>query len=89
VPQKAAHWGTPRLLRYQDDVTRYGASTDNEPRLGRDATTLYFSSDRTVVTHFPRTREHAEEDLVRLDQWDNSNSNVWFFSLKDAIAAGE
>jgi Tol biopolymer transport system component len=86
VRRKGGVWGTPQLIRYQDDVTKYGASTDNEPRLGQDGTTLYFTSDRTVVTHFPRTHAHAEEDLLRLDKWDNSNSNVWFFSLKGLLS---
>lgn len=85
VKRQGDHWGTPTLIRYRDDVTRYGPSTDNDPKLGRDGVTLYFSSDRTVVTHFPRTRPQAEEDLKRLDQWDNSNTNIWSISLKGLL----
>jgi Tol biopolymer transport system component len=81
--QAGGVWGTPTLIRYQDDVTKYGPSTDNEPKLGRDGYTLYFSSDRTPVTHFPRTYQQAEADLERLNLWDNSNSNVWTISLKN------
>jgi len=66
-------------------VTKYGASTDNEPKLGRDGVTLYFSSDRTEATHFPRTRAQAEDDVQRLNLWDNSNSNVWTISLKGFV----
>ena len=73
------------MIRYQNDVTKYGASTNNEPTLGRDGVTLYFSSDRTEATHFPRTHEQAEEDLKRLNSWDNSNSNVWTISLKGLV----
>lgn len=79
-------WGEPRMIRYRDDVSKYGASTDNEPKLGRDGYTLYFSSDRTVVVRFPRTRAQANEDVKRMEEWDNSNSNVWTISLKDLVA---
>ena len=85
VKREGDHWGAPRMIRYQNDVTKYGASTDNEPKLGRDGVTLYFSSDRTEATHFPRTKAQADEDLERLNRWDNSNSNVWTINLKGLI----
>lgn len=85
VKREGDHWGTPALIRYQNDVTRYGASTDNEPKLGRDGLTLYFSSDRTEPAHFPRTRAQAEDDLERLNSWDNSNSNVWMITLEGIV----
>jgi Tol biopolymer transport system component len=85
VKREGDHWGAPTMIRYQNDVTKYGASTNNEPTLGRDGVTLYFSSDRTEATHFPRTHEQAEEDLKRLNSWDNSNSNVWTISLKGLV----
>jgi len=85
VKREGDHWGVPTMIRYQNDVTKYGASTDNEPKLGRDGVTLYFSSDRTEATHFPRTRAQAEDDLQRLSHWDNSNSNVWTISLKGLV----
>jgi hypothetical protein len=85
VKRQGDGWGTPTLIRYEDDVTKYGPSTDDEPKLGRDGHTLYFSSDRTLIAHFPRTKPQAEADLERLNQWDNSNSNVWSISLKDLL----
>ena len=85
VKREGDHWGVPTMIRYQNDVTKYGASTDNEPKLGRDGVTLYFSSDRAEATHFPRTRAQAEDDLQRLNNWDNSNSNVWTISLKGLV----
>jgi Tol biopolymer transport system component len=85
VKRDGDHWGVPTLIRYQNDVTKYGASTDNEPKLGRDGVTLYFSSDRTEATHFPRTHAQAEDDLKRMNSWDNSNSNIWMFSLKGLV----
>lgn len=85
VKRQGEGWGAPSLIRYANDVTKYGASTDNEPRLGRDGTTLYFASDRTEPTRFPRTHEQAEKDLERLDAWDNSNNNVWSIDLKPLL----
>jgi len=85
VKRKGEGWGEPVLLRYRDDVTGYGASTDNEPKLGPGGKVLYFSSDRGEVTHFPRTREQVVRDLERLEVWDNSNSNVWVTSLKGML----
>ena len=82
VKREGDGWSAPALIRYKDDVTKYGASTDNEPKLGRDGTTLYFSSDRTELTHFPRSSADAARDLERLNSWDNSNSNVWMITLK-------
>jgi WD40-like Beta Propeller Repeat len=81
VRKSGAGWGQVTPLRYAGDEKPYGYSTDDEPRLGPDHRTLYFSSDRVVVVHFPRTHEHAQQDLERLDSWDNSNSNVWSISL--------
>lgn len=40
VKKRGANWGEPVLIRYLNDVTRYGASNDNEPRLGPDGHTL-------------------------------------------------
>ena len=68
-------------IRYQGDAKPYGFSTDDEPHLGPDHRTLYFSSDRSAVVHFPRTPAQADDDLKRMDQWDNGNTNVWSISL--------
>jgi hypothetical protein len=81
VRRSGSGWGPVVQIRYAGDEKPYGSSTDDEPRLGPDHETLYFSSDRTVPVHFPRTREQAQQDLDRLDSWDNSNSNVWSISL--------
>jgi hypothetical protein len=74
-------WGPVTPLRYAGDQKPYGFSTDDEPHLGPDHTTLYFSSDRTVPVHFPRSYAQAEQDLDRMEIWDNANSNVWSISL--------
>src|SRR6202046_5490421 len=54
-------WGTPVPVRYAGDE-KNGYSTDDEPRLGPDHRTLYFSSDRAIATHFPRSAEQARRD---------------------------
>jgi hypothetical protein len=41
-----------------------------------------------VPVDFPRTREQAQEDLKRLEIWDNSNSNAWFMTLTPWLEAG-
>lgn len=69
-------WASIQPIRYSGDVAN-GSSDDNDPRLGPDHRTLYFSSDRAVPVHFPRTHEQAVQDLQRLQQWDNSNANIW------------
>lgn len=81
VHRKGDGWGAVTPIRYAGDEKPYGSSTDDEPRLGPDHRTLYFSSDRTVPVRMPRTREQAERDLERMKIWDNSNANVWSISL--------
>jgi Tol biopolymer transport system component len=85
VRKNGADWGPVAQIRYAGDDNPYGYSTDDEPHLGPDHRTLYFSSDRAIPVHFPRTREHAREDLERLDSWDNSNSNVWSIPLSPSL----
>jgi Tol biopolymer transport system component len=70
------HWSDPRAL---GDVN--SAGSEAEARLGPDARTLYFSSDRVVPTGFPRSRQQAAEDSVRLQEWDNGNYNIWTIPL--------
>ena len=43
-----------------------GSSTDDEPHLGADHRTLYFSSDRVIPAHFPRSPEQAQLEFKRL-----------------------
>ena len=80
VLRKGSDWGPVTAIRYEGDEQN-GSSTDDEPHLGADHRTLYFSSDRSVPVTFPRTAEKAREDLKRLELWDNSNSNVWFMPV--------
>jgi Tol biopolymer transport system component len=82
-------WGSIMPIRYAGDDAN-GSSEDNDPRFGPDHQTVYFSSDRTIAVHFPRTREQANQDYERLQTWDNSNSNIWVISLspwlKEAVS---
>jgi Tol biopolymer transport system component len=82
-------WGSIVPIRYAGDDEN-GSSEDNDPRFGADHRTVYFSSDRTLAVHFPRTHEQGGEDYQRLQTWDNSNSNIWVISLspwlKDSVS---
>jgi Tol biopolymer transport system component len=80
VAKQGTGWGKVVPIRYAGD-DKYGFSTDDEPRLGQDHHTIYFSSDRAVPVHFPRTHEDAQRDVERLNEWDNSNSNVWYLPV--------
>jgi Tol biopolymer transport system component len=70
-------WGSPVPVRYDGD----GAGNDNEPRLSRDLSTLYFSSDRIAAAHFPRTAAQAQRDLDDLESWNNGTQNAWTLPL--------
>lgn len=76
--RKEDRWDTP--IHLGSDVN--SAGSDAEARLSPDHLTLYFSSERTVPVHFPRTREQAGRDLQRLQSWDNGQYNIWSISLK-------
>jgi len=79
-------WGRVEQIRYAGDEQKpYGFSTDDEPHLGSDHRTLYFSSDRVISVHFPRTHEQALKDFERMESWDNSNTNVWFIPLSSLL----
>jgi hypothetical protein len=88
VARKGEGWGPVSAIRYQDD-DKYGFSTDDEPHLGSDRRTVYFSSDRAVAVHFPRSHEDAAHDVERLESWDNSNSNVWSLPLESYLVAAQ
>jgi Tol biopolymer transport system component len=92
VARKQNGWGPAVAIRFEGD-DRFGYSTDNEPHLSPDKTTVYFSSDRPVPVEFPRTHEQAQRDVERLEEWDNSNANVWSIPLapylKQAVSAAQ
>jgi Tol biopolymer transport system component len=88
VARQGAGWGPVVPIRYAGD-DKYGYSTDDEPRLGQDRRTIYFSSDRAVPVHFPRTHEEAQQDVERLDSWDNSNSNIWYLPVEPYLNAAK
>ncbi len=70
-------WGKPVDLG--DAVN--GPDDTNEARLGPGARTLYFSSDRQMPLHFPRSRAQAQADEERIAGWDDGNLNIWSVSL--------
>ena len=84
VYTQAGEWSKVQPIHYAGDEAN-GSSEDNDARLGKDMRTLYFSSDRAMPVHFPRTREDAEKDTKRLEDWDNGNANVWSISLRSLL----
>lgn len=78
VLREAGGWGAVVPIRYDGD-DKNGYSTDDEPHLGPDHRTLYFSSDRMLPAHFPRSPEQAQLDFKRLDSsgWFSGYANVW------------
>jgi Tol biopolymer transport system component len=73
-------WGPVTPIRYDGDDAN-GSSSDNEPSLNHAGDTLYFSSDRTLPPVLPRTMAQAQEDLKRIETWDNGNTNVWYIPM--------
>lgn len=80
-------WGAPRDLG--EAVNGDGSTDVNEPRLSPDARTLYFSTDRQLPVHYPRTPEAAARDLERAQAWDNGRQNIWSISLAPWLSATE
>lgn len=70
-------WGKP--IHMGTIVNSPGS--DAESRLSPDGKTLYFSSERLVPSHFPRTREQAERDNQMASVWNNGQYNIWRVSL--------
>jgi len=81
VARQGTGWGPVVPIRYAGDE-KYGYSTDDEPRFDPNHRFVFFSTDRAVPVHFPRTPEQARQDVERLERWDNSNSNVWYLPLE-------
>jgi hypothetical protein len=86
VIRKGQSWGPVTPVHYTGDRV-LGFSDDQEPHLGPDRHTVYFSSDRSVPVRFPRSPEQARKDLERLESWDNGNSNVWSLELTPWLRA--
>ncbi|MDQ2842317.1 MAG: hypothetical protein M3Y72_14990 [Acidobacteriota bacterium] len=81
-------WGEIMPLRYDGDYEK-NPCDDGEANLGPDHTTLYFNSGRVNPIHKDRSREQAAQDFRMLNQWDNSNSNVWSISLAPWLATAQ
>lgn len=81
VYNKGGQWSSIEPIRYAGDIAN-GSSDDNDPRLDPERKLLYFSSDRAIPVHFPRTPRQAKEDTERLEDWDNSNANIWSIPLQ-------
>ncbi len=81
-------WGDIKPLRYEGDYEK-NPCDDGEANFGPDGKTLYFNSGRAHPIHKDRSREDARQDFLILNNWDNSNSNVWSLSLTPWLASAE
>jgi len=75
-------WSAPVDLG--DAVDRYQPWGSH---LGPDGRTLYFTSNRTLPVHYPRSPAQARADLTRMRAWDNGNNHIWRLSLAPWLAA--
>ncbi len=75
-------WSAPLDL---GDAVNRGAPWGSH--LGPDRRTLYFSSPRSIPVSYPRTRQQAGQDLLRMQAWDNGNDNLWSVSLDSWLDA--
>ena len=83
--REGQRWGTPIDL---------GAAINGEPgrwsqwgaHLSPDHQTLYFTSDRTTKVDYPRTQPQAQQELARMQSWDNGGDNIWFVPLAPWLA---
>jgi len=75
--RKESGWSAPEDLG--DAVN--GPTGANGARLGPDRRTLYFTSDRSAPTHYPRRREETAVALERARAWDNGSNNIWSVDL--------
>jgi hypothetical protein len=82
VLRKSDEWGPVVPIHYAGDE-KDGYSTDDEPHLGLDHRTLYFTSDRALRANFPRTPDQAQQDFNRLESWGwfSGYANVWSIPL--------
>jgi hypothetical protein len=79
-------WGAP--IDLGDEVNRGNPWGSH---LGPDRRTLYFSSPRALPVHYPRTAAQGQQDIARMQAWDNGLDNLWSISLRpwlDAHARG-
>jgi len=88
VARKPEGWGAVVPIRYAGE-SQPAYSTDDEPHLGPDRRTIYFSSDRPFPVAYPRTPEQARQDFMRMDDegWFSGYSNVWYLPLDTYLEA--
>jgi len=86
VARQGDGWGPVVPIRYAGDEN---PSTDDEPHLGPDHRTIYFSSDRQFPVNYPRTPEQAKEDFKRMESvgWFGGYANVWTLPLEPFLSA--
>ena len=76
-------WGP---LVHLDAPVSGPTSNEIEPRLGPDHHTLYFTTDRTAPSPFPRELAETAAELRRGGTWNNGGNNIWQVDLAPSLA---
>jgi len=71
------HWG--EAVDLGDEIN--AKNNPWGPHISADGHTLYYTSDRAVPLTYPQTREQAEQNLARIQSWDDGETNIWYVSL--------
>ena len=80
------HWG--KAVDLGDAIN--AGSKPSDAHLAPDGRTIYYSGSQSARWNYPLSRDEAEQDVKRMDSWDDGNSNIWYVSLApwlDAHAA--
>jgi hypothetical protein len=90
VARQGEGWGPVLPIRYAGD-DKPAFSTDDEPHLSPDRSTLYFSSDRPFDPHYPRTPAQAQQDFQHMENWGwfSGYSNIWSIPLEPFLKAAK
>lgn len=90
VARQQDGWGPAVPVRYAGD-DKPGYSTDDEPHLGPDRKSIYFSSDRPFPVVFPRSHRQAQEDFTQMEGrgWFGGYANIWFIPLEPSLSAAK
>lgn len=78
-------WGKP--IHMGTMVNSPGS--DAEPRLSPDGKTLYYSSERLITSHLPRTHKQAAQDIKATSLWNNGQYNIWKIDLSPWLRTNE
>ncbi len=60
-----------------------------ELRPGPGGHALYLTSGYVMPTNYPKTLESSKQELRRMEDWNNSNANIWKLDLAPWLRCGD